>query len=62
MEALHARRILDFHFYKQGSLMLYYGCREVDNPSERGMCEVDETSKALLASLEVFTAPGDLLR
>jgi hypothetical protein len=21
-------------------------CREVDNPSERGMCEVDESSKA----------------
>ena len=55
------QRILDFHFYKQGSLMLYYGCREVDNPSERGMCEVDETSKALIARLEVF-APGHFLR
>eukprot|EP00913_Durusdinium_trenchii_P009107 g8561.t1 len=39
--------ILDFHFYKGGSLMLYYGCREVDHPSERGMCEVDETSKVI---------------
>lgn len=41
------QRILDFHFYKGGSLMLYYGCREVDNPSERGMCEVDESSKVV---------------
>ncbi|CAK9084635.1 Probable glucuronokinase 2 [Durusdinium trenchii] len=41
------QRILDFHFYKGGSLMLYYGCREVDHPSERGMCEVDETSKVI---------------
>eukprot|EP00439_Symbiodinium_sp_Y106_P028828 s1380_g3.t1 len=40
------QRILDFHFYKGGSLMLYYGRRDVDNPSERGMCEVDvQTSK-----------------
>ena len=41
------QRILDFHFYKGGSLMLYYGCREVDTPSERGMCQVDDSSKVV---------------
>lgn len=38
-------RILDFHHKKGGSLLLYYGRRDVDKPSERGMCQVDSNSK-----------------
>ncbi|CAK0884902.1 unnamed protein product [Prorocentrum cordatum] len=41
-------RILDFRASKGGSLLLYYQRREVDNPSQRGMCEVDgKTTKVV---------------
>jgi len=46
------QRILDFHFYKGGSLMLYYGRREVDTPSERGMCEVDVQTSQVVSFVE----------
>lgn len=42
-------RILDFHEYKGGSLLLYYGRREADDPSGRGMCQVDAQTSQVMA-------------
>eukprot|EP00930_Biecheleria_cincta_P084491 TRINITY_DN73952_c0_g1_i1.p1 TRINITY_DN73952_c0_g1~~TRINITY_DN73952_c0_g1_i1.p1 ORF type:complete len:698 (-),score=110.44 TRINITY_DN73952_c0_g1_i1:257-2314(-) len=50
-------RILDFHCFKRGSLMLYYGRRDVDKPTERGMCEVDANSSQVVSFVEK-PAPG----
>ncbi|CAJ1457786.1 unnamed protein product, partial [Effrenium voratum] len=51
------QRILDFHFYKGGSLMLYYGRRDADNTAERGMCEVDVQTSKVVSFVEK-PAPG----
>jgi len=46
------QRILDFHFYKGGSLMLYYGRRDTDDPSQRGMCEVEAQTSQVVSFVE----------
>jgi len=50
-------RILDFRASKKGSLLLYYGRRDDDNPSARGMCEVDSRTSQVLSFVEK-PAPG----
>lgn len=45
-------RILDFHVLKGGSLLLYYGKREADRLSERGMCEVNPETSRVVAFAE----------
>lgn len=41
-------RMLNFRTLKGGSLMLYYGRRDEDNPCDRGMCQVDRGSSRVL--------------
>jgi len=45
-------RIVDFRSLKGGSLLLYYGKREADTPSERGMCEVDAKTSQVVSFAE----------
>lgn len=45
-------RILDFRRVKGGSLLLYYGRREGEEPSERGMCEVEPSTSQVTAFAE----------
>jgi len=51
-------RILDFRGCKGGSLLLYYGRRNADQPAKRGMCEVDRNTSKVTGFAEK-PGPGE---